>query len=428
MENIEVQEITSETDMLVGFMQRSAKPSKLAKATALMCKNYGMELIYLRPRDVNLEHGTVKGKVYRKNKWVSVEKKLPGLIDAVAQCFKKENREIMSYLRENTVLTFDPKNTPNKKKLQEELLKDPQFSHLVIPTQTLDDFHTLENFLANYSAIIMKPLYGNRGRGLYILRKQGNKYILGYREEEKILNRDELITHYEEYLKDERYLLQKYIESKTKFGDPFDCRVHVQKNRKGKWEIAKIFVRMGLGQKVMSNVHQGGGISDPEPFLKSNFGERWEEINQKLEELAVTLPYKIEELKRTPTMDLGFDVAIDRDGELYLFESNNGAATAPLLAESAMLRVEYYQYLQKVHPHLKAHIKEIKNTKRQRAQRARRDQVVKWERKIKRLQDEKQAILKERDQFKRKYDDIKQSKSWRLTIPVRKVRSLFKRQ
>src|SRR5699024_1975428 len=113
----------------------------------------------------------------------------------------------------------------------------------------------------------------------------------------------------------------------------------------GKWVIAKNFFRIGVGQKVMSNVHQGGGISDPEPFLKVNFGNKWEKINQDIEELAATLPYKIEEIKGTPTMDLGFDDGIDKSGDLYLFESNNGATKKPLIAESAMLRVEYYQYI-----------------------------------------------------------------------------------
>ncbi|WP_373893896.1 YheC/YheD family protein [Virgibacillus sp. CBA3643] len=402
--------------MLVGFMQRSTKPSKIAKVTALMCSHYGIDLIYLTPWDVNQHDGMIKGKMYRQNKWISVKKELPPIIDVSSKCFKKDTKEIMDYLRNNTTLTFDKKNTPNKEKLQDELSKDSNFAHLVIPTSPLDSFQRLEDFLAKYNSIIMKPLFGNRGRGLHSLRKQGNQYILGYREEEKKLSHDQLLDYYNNFLTDEKYILQKLIESKTNEGYPFDCRVQVQKNGNGKWVVAKNFFRIGIGQKVMSNVHQGGGISDVEPFLKANFKNHWKEINQKLEDLAETLPYKIEKIKGTPTMDLGFDIGIDRDGKLYLFESNNGATKKPLIAESAMLRVEYYQYIRETY--LEPEQEMEKDTKMKSAT---------LDPQIKELQDKNQALIQERDVYRKKWSQMQQSRSWRLTGPIRKISSLLKK-
>ncbi|ALX49950.1 YheC/YheD family protein [Lentibacillus amyloliquefaciens] len=74
--------------------------------------------------------------------------------------------------------------------------------------------------------------------------------------------------------------MQKYISSKTIDGNPFDCRIHVEKNRQRQWQAARNFIRIGIGQKVISNVNQGCGISDVEPFLKAKFGEKWEEIKK----------------------------------------------------------------------------------------------------------------------------------------------------
>ena len=153
------------------------------------------------------------------------------------------------------------------------------------------------------------------------------------------------MNFFKESIENKRYIIQKYISSRTLQGDPFDCRVHVEKNGAGKWVSARNFIRIGIGQKVISNVNQGGGISDPEPFLKSNFGEKWEEIINKLNELALSLPNKIEELRKTKLMSMGMDVAIDKNGDLYLFEVNGAPTTTPLRSEAAMLRTEYYKYI-----------------------------------------------------------------------------------
>ncbi|GAB3063656.1 YheC/YheD family protein [Salinicoccus sesuvii] len=410
-------------NMLVGFMQRLDKPTTLAKSVALMSSHYGMEVIYLRPWDVDIEKGTVEGKMYQDGKWVTVERELPRLIDATDPCFKKDTKEIISYLRKNTVLPYDRKNIPNKQRLQEELSKDENFAEYMIPTRTLDDFEALQDFMKEYSTIVIKPLFGERGRGVSILRKQGDAYILGHGTEERELDRDELLQYFKEVWMSEKHLMQKYIKSRTKQGDPFDCRIHVQKNRKGEWVIAKMFIRVGTNQKVMSNVNQGGGISDPKLFLKANFGEGWENIYQNLKNLGEELPHKVEEMKGTPTMDFGFDVAIEESGDLYLIEANRGGTTAPLIAQSAMLRVEYYQHLRETHPKLKnANVKKKPNKVNSKGN----DQGSSMNERINQLEAENRRLTKEKEQHKKEYEKITKSNSWRLTVPVRKVSALIK--
>src|SRR5699024_9969736 len=157
------------------------------------------------------------------------------------------------------------KGTPNKERLQHLLFQDPNFAHLVIPSKNLVSMNILEEFLIKYDSVILKPIHGRQGKGIYSLRKQGEKYILSYGTEEKNLNNNELKDIYEKYLNEKKYLVQKMINSKTNDGYPFDCRIVVQKNRTGKWTIGKMFFRIGTGQKVVSNTFQGGSTSDPNP-------------------------------------------------------------------------------------------------------------------------------------------------------------------
>ncbi|TFJ91637.1 YheC/YheD family protein [Lentibacillus salicampi] len=400
--------------MNIGFMRNFKNPTTMAKITAMFCQSRGIDLIYLRPRDVNTTNNTVKGKMFVNNTWQAVNKELPIIIDVSAYCFNKKNQEIMEYLRNNTILTFDKKNGVNKERLQRELKKDEHFAHLVIPTREVESFSDIEDFLQQYASIVMKPIGGQRGNGIYILRKEGDTYILGYQKQEKKLSKATLIDHYENHMQNKRYILQKYITSKTMESYPFDCRIHVQKNRKGKWQVARNFIRIGIGQKVISNVNQGGGISDPEPFLKANFGEKWEDIHKRINQLAITLPYKLEEIKKTPIMSIGFDVGIDQEGDLYLFEANGAPTTSPLLAESAMLRTDYYLYLLENETDKDLVNAFMGSTK------------MNLEKQNKNLMRELEKVKQEKAQYEKRYTAIENSRAWRATAPIRKVGSFLR--
>src|SRR5699024_518482 len=126
---------------------------------------------------------------------------------------------------------------------------------------------------------------------------------------------------------------------------PFDCRIHMEKNGDGKWVNAKNYVRIGIGQKVISNVSQGGGISDVKPFLEANFGEQAKKVHLRINKLAESLPYALEKLRDNKMMTMGMDIGIDKDGSLYLFEVNSAPITHPLRDVAVTLRVDYYTYM-----------------------------------------------------------------------------------
>lgn len=93
----------------------------------------------------------------------------------------------------------------------------------------------------------MKPVFSQRGAGVYKVTRKGRKYIVGYQKSEIKLNRKEFMKLLIENVFQKRYIAQKYIHSKSKYGNPYDCRIHVEKNQHGKWEIAKMYIRVGIG-------------------------------------------------------------------------------------------------------------------------------------------------------------------------------------
>ncbi|WP_020006103.1 YheC/YheD family protein [Salinicoccus albus] len=400
--------------MTIGVMANFKKPTKIAKYISLISQVYGIEVIYMRPGDINIENDTVVGKVFVNNEWVEKQTGIPPFIDIAPYCFKKKNKAITDYLKRKTFLSDNRDNVLTKRALQEKLLNDPKFSHLVIPTHRIQSFEDMQKYLEKYSKIVLKPSWGIQGKGIYILEQLEDGYLLGHNIQEDELNESELEGFFNHSIAKKGYVLQQYVSSRTSGGEPFDCRIHVEKNEHGEWESARNYIRIGIGQKVISNVNQGGGISKPVPFLKANFGRQWKAINQKLNQLAVTLPYKVESLRSTHIMSLGMDIGIGRDGQLYLFEVNDGPDTSAVIAEVAYLRSNYYRYI-------------LRN--RLNMPEKNRVEYEKY-----------QAVLEERDQYRervaeiqsakesyeQKYHEMKESTSWKVSKPIRKAGSIMK--
>lgn len=334
--------------MFVGYLRKPNKPSLLAKLLSITCKNQGIELVYMRPEDISTKTGTVKGKMYINNSWVPVETPIPSFIDVNPHYFNsKRYTKVMNYLKTNTKLSIDQFGIIQKGELQQKLKENKKLKQVAIPTKELTSFEDIESYIDKYQTIVIKPVKGLRGKNVLILRRSEDKFTMGLQKEAREISKEDLLQFYNNELKDRKYIIQKCISSRTLEGDPFDCRIHLEKNGKGKWAVARMFFRIGIGQKVVSNINQGGGISDPKPFLKSNFGQKWEMLNKGLKNLAYTLPYEIERIENKTFTTMGLDVGIDNDGGLYLFEINSFPVVTPQLSKVALLRAEYFKYVLK---------------------------------------------------------------------------------
>ena len=333
--------------MNIGIMRNGAKPSYLVELIAIYSKAYDVNIIYMSPKDINIAKGTVSGKTLVNGDWIKIQTKIPKFIDISQFCFKKKNREIIEYLRNNVLLSDNGLNRNNKLKFIKEVKKDKKLNHLVIPTQKVNSIGDIITFMDKYQEAILKPIAGQFGRDIFLLKKDREKgYKLHQGTEERYLTRDDLYTLFEENLSTKKYIIQKFIHSITKQGYPFDCRINVEKNGKGEWSTARMFIRIGIGQKVVSNISQGGAVSKLKSFLNANFPvEQVKVIEQRLKEIAKTVPLKVEELRKQQLMTLGIDVGIDRDGSVYLFEVNGAPGTSQLRAEVAELRAQYYSFI-----------------------------------------------------------------------------------
>ncbi|WP_080875279.1 YheC/YheD family protein [Oceanobacillus timonensis] len=331
--------------MIIGFMRNFTNPSTTAKLFSKVCKGEGLDILYMHPKDVDMENNSVNGRLLVGDKWKRIKTELPRIIDISPYSLTK-SKKLSKYLRKNAYLTDNGLNRISKDRLQELFAEDEKFNKYIIPSKHIADFNDILEFIDKYSEVVIKPVNGLMGKGVYRVRKRDDMYVVGFRTSDTEYTEEVFKDFYEKNIANKNHIIQKFICSRTaQQDDPFDCRIHVEKNGSGKWEIAKIYVRIGIGQKVISNVNQGGGIADVKQFLTANFPDKQKVILKKLKGLGNAFPYKIEEVRNTELMTLGMDVGIDENGELYLFEVNSIPTVANIRAEVALLRCEYYKYL-----------------------------------------------------------------------------------
>ncbi|MFD1385913.1 YheC/YheD family protein [Oceanobacillus oncorhynchi subsp. oncorhynchi] len=405
----------------VGIMTNFKKPTELAAMIALISKSYGIDIIYMTPKDVNIEEQKIDGKVMVDNKWVDKKTDIPSFIDASVYCFKEENNEVMDYLRKTTFLSDTRENRISKEKLQKVLKDDEKFAHLIIPTHKLDTFNELYLNLIAYNKVVIKPENGIKGKGIYSVEKVGDDtFKIGYKRNKWNVHLDGLKSYFDEILKQKSYILQKYIASKTPQGDPFDIRIHVERDRSGKWSIAKIYVRIGIGQSVVSNVSQGGGVSEPVAFLKAFYGDKWETIYSNLVTIGKTLPKKMEKLRKTHIMYLGIDIGIESNGDLYLFETNDGPGTKNVISEAAFHRSNYYAYVMK--EKLNYPVKQLVDVIEDDQHKIAQLEIANSQLETAVSKETKKTAIKEKQ-----IQDMINSTSWKVTGFLRKAKKLVKK-
>ncbi|MBM7095805.1 YheC/YheD family protein [Bacillus sp. H-16] len=328
--------------MYIGYLRNKSKPQKFARLLARTTQSYGNELVHFHPEDINIEKRLINGQVFENNRWLTKEVPIPKFIDISTYCFK--HRNIVDFLKEQSILSIE-RRLGSKDVVNEKIIEDGEFADYIIPSSNCNDLNQFYSFVYHHKEIIIKPKNGQRGKGIFKVSLNGTGYLLNYDQEEEFLNKEELADFYSKKIKRGRYIFQKCIQSYTKEGSPFDCRIRLEKNGKGVWEVVIYLVRIGSGHKVVSNISQGGSVSKLIPFLKANYDDKWEQIYIDIKAIANRLPVKLEEIFQTRLTALGLDIGIDKDGTIYLFETNTTPGSEFAMGELALLKSAHYNYI-----------------------------------------------------------------------------------
>jgi UDP-N-acetylmuramoyl-tripeptide--D-alanyl-D-alanine ligase len=327
-----------------------------AYAYAAVAKAEGAELVYFTPRAVDFKGRKIHGYIYGNGVWQKTESPFPDVIyNAGGFNHLSRSSEIIAKLEED--IPFTSHSIGHKMSVYERLKKAGEFSQYLIPSEYINSVKRFFDLIDFYHKIVFKPVNGCKGQGVTFIEKIGERFHLLIGTEDNNFSFDELSAYIAGKLQEEPYLVQPYINCKTKSGNPYDFRLHVQKNGEGQWVITTVYPRIGPVGSIVSNINSGGSTNYLTPFLKQEFGDEHYEIKRYLEHFSLQLAAHLDRLQQdyfSETLDeLGIDVGLDELGKIWIYEVNWRPGSPPsFYLELDVVRntINYAMFLAKGHP------------------------------------------------------------------------------
>jgi glutathione synthase/RimK-type ligase-like ATP-grasp enzyme len=334
----------------IGMLHYRKNPADVKKAYpyAAVAKMEGIPFYYFSFNSVDFINMKINGWIYSRGAWEEKVMEFPTVV--INSCNPKTEKQaaIIKKLKEYALFTSYP--VGNKFKVYKKLLTANEFSRYLIPSVKLNNPSKLFSLLDEYTKVVIKPFSGNQGKKVAFIERlnEHNQFKLTDGLKVKVYNQLEMEAFIGSLILEQKYLLQPFIECKTKSGLTYDFRLHIQKNGRGMWEITLIYPRISGSSKLISNISSGGYRAELEPFLKDEFGDESERIKALLEYFALSFSAHFDTLYQHSFDELGIDVGMDAQQKLWIFEVNWRPGCKHREFEVARRLIPYCIYLAKV--------------------------------------------------------------------------------
>ncbi|MEW9672230.1 YheC/YheD family protein [Ammoniphilus sp. 3BR4] len=212
---------------------------------------------------------------------------------------------------------------------QRVLAEDPKVSRYS-PETCLFDWGQLSDYLAKYEAVYIKPVVGAGGRGIMRVSKleQGGYLLQAGCQRKQMKSWERLRSKLDKRIENKSsYMLQQGIDVLTVDGKPVDFRLLLLKS-KDKWKYMGVMGKQAAKDKMVTNHIQGGkALTLRQSLKKSGMGKivKDQQMEKDMRKLAKHTSAAISE-HYPHVRELGLDVAMDKQGKLWVLEANTKPA------------------------------------------------------------------------------------------------------
>lgn len=293
----------------------------------------GMECFHFLPSNINPLTTQIQGRRFDANQqcWVEDEFPLPSLI--YDRCFYGDDEHskkcipIVSWLKSREDITFLGFGLPNKLELYETLSNSvlaPYLPH----SQAIKDCLQVANALNIQKKIIIKPINGSQGYGIYYLKRNDKTIHVKTEKNKKIISRifpneTKFFQWLQPLINFRPYLLQPYLELSNSSSQPFDIRILLQKDDQGLWVERGKGIRIGNAGGILSNLSAGGSVIDFASWLSTlSAAANKEYIAAELNFITKKLPSVLER-EILPLFEIGIDIGMAKNGALWILDVNS---------------------------------------------------------------------------------------------------------
>ncbi|AZK48114.1 YheC/YheD family protein [Paenibacillus lentus] len=298
---------------------------------------HGSKLSYIfafTPKDINWEQETINGYFLTESgRFQRKSVPLPDVVYNRLPSRRAETTTPINLLRERFIrkkIPFFNWSFFNKSDIYRLLEKDTGVSRYVPESIMNPTPEQIRDLLDRHSLIYYKPNSGSLGNGIYRLSHiPRSGYFARYRNGSKnALLRFGSFTSMMRTLKTRHgrslrgYVAQQGIRLIEIDGCPIDFRFHMHKNGKNNWVVVGIGAKKAGKGSVTTHLKNGGSLLTPEQALGRAFGERAEDVLRNAKNVAITLAEAIEYHQQHLIGEIGFDIGIDKDEKVWMFEAN----------------------------------------------------------------------------------------------------------
>lgn len=312
--------------MLIGYMHYRKKPMELnrAYAFAAVAKAEGAELLFFSPGAIDFQKRKISGYIYNNGEWVDTVSEYPDVVCNVVGFSRDKQVEAIERLQKE--VPFTSYSIGSKMTVYNNLVDYKKFSSYLVPSDKVLSVKHFLMLLDKYTEIVFKPSSGCQGLDVYYIKRENETFKILSSNEEISYDANEISNFILNKIEQEEYIVQPYINSRTKSGDSYDFRLHVQKNSAGEWVVSKIYPRISPNGSIVCNISQGGYTYELISFLKREFGDNYYNIKKYLEIFSLQLAEHMDEIQKElygeELSELGIDVGLDNSQRVYIYEIN----------------------------------------------------------------------------------------------------------
>ncbi|MGG1677296.1 YheC/YheD family protein [Neobacillus sp. NRS-1170] len=283
-------------------------------------------------RHIDWERGIIEGFFYYDSSWHNFEVPFPNVIyDRLPNRRSEGNPKLIKVkerLQKDYLIPWYNPGFFNKLDIYERLQQDGSVDAYLPETHPFTSFSIIERMLSNYGHVYIKPKNGSLGLGVHqiIYNKHTSEYFCRYQDDAGV-NRLRKFSSLERLFHSvfgnqslEKMLVQQGIHLQRQDGRSIDFRIHTNKDDSGIWHVSAIAAKIAGAGSVTTHARSGGAIKTMEEIFSK---DECELFTKKLSNAALLLSKAIDKNISGIIGEIGFDLGIDRNGEVWLFEANS---------------------------------------------------------------------------------------------------------
>lgn len=280
---------------------------------------------------INWENATINGYFFTKDGWKQIEVPFPNAIYDRLPNRRTEklhtSREVKEKLQNDYLIPWFNPGFFDKWEINQKLIND-NVVNAHLPVNYLNPSEKeIEELLEKYNHVYFKPAKGSLGLGIQQVIKFNDEPYYYCRFRDKDQNRLRRYSSLKRLLRQQfpqgfkNMIVQQGIHLIKWQNNAIDFRIHTNKDDEGNWQVSALAAKIAGPGSVTTHVKSGGEVKTVfEIFNETRTNPK---LLKDLKETALLLSERIDHTIEGFVGEIGFDLGIDKNGDIWMFEANS---------------------------------------------------------------------------------------------------------